>query len=61
MLSHNNHQNQRKNQEIKNLEEEISNLREYLFSDCCKQCQYIVNKINQYEEQLHKLIYEYIG
>jgi hypothetical protein len=49
------------NEKIKKLEEELNSLREYLLSDCCRQCGYIVNKIEEYEKKIKKLTDEYIG
>lgn len=50
-----------KNAEIKKLKEEIASLKEYLLSDCCKQCDYIVNKIEEYQKEVERLTHEYIG
>lgn len=60
MSSQTHNQNQ-KNEEIKKLKEEIASLKEYLLSDCCKQCDYIVNKIEEYQKEVERLTHEYIG
>jgi hypothetical protein len=49
-----------KNAEIKKLKEEIVYLKEYLLSDCCKQCSFIVNKIEKYQKEIELLTHEYI-
>jgi hypothetical protein len=46
---------------IKNLKDEINHLKEYLLSDCCRQCSEIVSKIEEYEKKIKKLTDEYIG
>lgn len=40
---------------IKDLKDEIHHLKEYLLSDCCRQCSEIVSKIEKYQEELHIL------
>lgn len=50
-----------KNEEIRRLKEEIVSLKEYLLSDCCKQCDYIVNKIEEYQKEVERLTHEHIG
>ena len=55
-----NHQNQKTKEKIKALEEEIHQLREYLFSDCCRQCEYIVKKIEDYQKEIEILNHEYL-
>jgi hypothetical protein len=45
-------QNQAK---IENLKDEIHHLKEYLLSDCCRQCSEIVSKIEQYQKELYQL------
>ena len=47
--------NQKESEKIKNLEDEISHLKEYLISDCCKQCSDIINKIEQHQQEIQKL------
>jgi hypothetical protein len=50
-----NHPDQEK---IIKLQEEIHLLKEYLLSDCCKQCAEIINKIEKYEAEL-KTLYQW--
>jgi hypothetical protein len=40
---------------IENLKDEIHHLREYLLSDCCRQCLEIVSKIEEHEKELYQL------
>lgn len=42
-------------QEIHRLEEEIAHLKEYLLSDCCRQCADIIKKIDDYELEIQVL------
>lgn len=56
-----NHPNQKTKEKIKILEEEIHHLREYLFSDCCRQCEYIAKKIEDYQKEIEKLNHEHFG
>jgi hypothetical protein len=37
---------------IQQLEEEIAHLKEYLLSDCCRQCSEIISKIDKYREEI---------
>lgn len=43
------------NDEIKRLEEEVHHLKEYLLSDCCRQCSEIILKIDKYELEIQDL------
>jgi len=40
---------------IENLKDEIHHLREYLLSDCCRQCLEIVSKIEEHKKELYQL------
>lgn len=52
---------EKKEEEVKKLKEQVSSLKEYLLSDCCKQCDYIVEKIQEYQKEIERLTNEYIG
>ena len=41
--------------EIQKLEEEIAHLKEYLLSDCCRQCSQIIEKIENYNKEIDNL------
>jgi hypothetical protein len=43
------------NKKIKTLEEEIEHLKEYLLSDCCRQCVDIISKIDKYQIEITEL------
>lgn len=43
------------NEKIKSLTDEIHHLKEYLLSDCCKQCADIIDKIEQYQQDIERL------
>jgi hypothetical protein len=47
--------NQKESEKIKSLKDEIHHLKEYLVSDCCKQCSDIINKIEQHQQEIQKL------
>ena len=47
---------QKKQEEIKRLKEEIWHLDEYLLSDCCRQCAYIVETIESLKKEIEKII-----
>lgn len=40
---------------IQKLEEEIAHLKEYLLSDCCRQCSDIISKIDKYRQEIEEL------
>lgn len=42
-------------EKIANLKDEIHHLKEYLLSDCCRQCSEIINKIEKYEQEVKDL------
>lgn len=39
-------------EKIANLKDEIQHLKEYLLSDCCRQCSEIISKIEKYEKEI---------
>ena len=41
--------------QIKHLKEKIHELREYLISDCCRQCDAIIKTIENYQREIQKL------
>lgn len=42
-------------EKIEKIKDDIFHLKEYLLSDCCKQCAEIVAKIEQYQNEIHFL------
>lgn len=44
-----------KAEKIKRIKDEIHHLKEYLLSDCCKQCAEIVSKIEDYQNEIKHL------
>lgn len=42
-------------EKIEELKDEIFHLKEYLLSDCCKQCAEIVSKIESYQHEIRQL------
>jgi len=42
-------------EKIEKIKDDIFHLKEYLLSDCCKQCADIVAKIEQYQNEIHFL------
>lgn len=48
-------QNQKTKEKIANLKDEIHHLKEYLLSDCCRQCTEIVSKIEKYQNEIKEL------
>lgn len=48
-------QNDNIHEEIKKIQEEIYTLKEYLLSDCCKQCSEIVDRIERYQTEIIQL------
>lgn len=42
-------------EKIEKIKDNIFHLKEYLLSDCCKQCAEIVTKIEQYQNEIHLL------
>jgi hypothetical protein len=42
-------------QQIQKLKDIVSELREYLLSDCCQHCEYILKQIQDYEQQIEEL------
>lgn len=43
------------NEEIRRIKDEIHSLKEYLLSDCCRQCAEIITKIEKYESEIRTL------
>lgn len=46
---------QSRKEKIANLKDEIHHLKEYLLSDCCRQCSEIISKIEKYEQEVRDL------
>ena len=40
---------------ISNLKNEIYHLKEYLVSDCCRQCSEIISKIEKHQQEIKEL------
>lgn len=47
--------NQNEKEKIASLKDEIHHLKEYLLSDCCRQCSEIIAKIEKHEKELKDL------
>lgn len=46
-------------EKIEKIKDDIFHLKEYLLSDCCKQCADIVAKIEQYQNEIQFLEKQY--
>lgn len=44
-----------KKERLEKIRDEIHHLKEYLLSDCCKQCAEIVSKIEDYQNEIMQL------